>query len=141
MREQIGVSQSQLAYLLGESLNSLRMWDSGMRPTPAAILQQAQRAAAEALRKQALLKLPELARELNVHVRTLQAAARGGRLEVNHSLAQSSGVLVGLRRAPRAKHFSSRITKGTADSPPESSSCLVPCLRTTAIDSVDCVAR
>jgi DNA-binding transcriptional regulator YiaG len=85
LREQIGVSQSQLADMLGASLHSLRMWDSGMRSTPDDVLERTKVIAAEAVRDQHPMNLPELARELHVHVRTLQAAARTGRLEVRYA--------------------------------------------------------
>ena len=49
------------------------------------ILEQVRIAVAEAIRENQPLKLPDLATELNVHVRTLQAAARSGRLEVEYS--------------------------------------------------------
>ena len=65
--------------------NTLRMWDSGLRPTPITALDQARAAAAEAIRDRQPLTLPALATQLNVHVRTLQAAARTGRLEVQYS--------------------------------------------------------
>ena len=84
-RRQLGQSQAKLAAMLGVALNSLRMWDSGMRTTPTAVLEQAKTAAAEAVRDRQPLTLPQLATELHVHVRTLQAAARTGRLEVQYS--------------------------------------------------------
>jgi hypothetical protein len=61
------------------------MWDSGLRPTPGHIVERARAAVSDALRDRELLTLPELASELRVHVRTLQAAARTGRLEVQYS--------------------------------------------------------
>lgn len=61
------------------------MWDSGLRSTPGGVLKQAKIAAAEAVRDQQPLNLPDLATELSVHVRTLQAAARTGRLEIRYS--------------------------------------------------------
>lgn len=61
------------------------MWDSGLRPTPSTVLDKAQVAAAEAVRDQQPLRLPALATQLHVHIRTLQAAARTGRLEVRYS--------------------------------------------------------
>ena len=61
------------------------MFDSGMRPTPTRILELAQSAAAAAVLDQQPLTLPNLATALKVHVRTLQAAARTGRLEVQYA--------------------------------------------------------
>jgi len=84
-RRQLGLSQGELAGVLSVPRNTLRMWDSGLRPTPSAVLDKAKAAAAEAIRDQQPLTLPALATQLNVHVRTLQAAARTGRLEVQYS--------------------------------------------------------
>jgi DNA-binding transcriptional regulator YiaG len=84
-RRQIGLSQHELAALLNVPRNSLRMWDSGIRPTPIAVLDKARVAAAEAQRDEQPLSLPALATQLKVHLRTLQAAARTGRLEVRYS--------------------------------------------------------
>jgi DNA-binding transcriptional regulator YiaG len=84
-RRQLGLSQRELAGVLSVPRNSLRMWDSGLRPTPSEVLDQARVAAAEAVRDQQPLTLPVLATQLNVHLRTLQAAARTGRLEVRYS--------------------------------------------------------
>ena len=61
------------------------MWDSGLRPVPAHVLPRARRATIEHARQTQLLPLSELATELGVHVRTLQAAARTGRLDVHFS--------------------------------------------------------
>jgi hypothetical protein len=61
------------------------MWDSGQRPTPSTVLERARLAAAAAIRDQQPMNLPALAAQLDVHLRTLQAAARTGRLEVHHS--------------------------------------------------------
>jgi DNA-binding transcriptional regulator YiaG len=71
--------------MLGVPVNSLRMWDSGLRPTPNRILERARSAAVHAARYHEPLTLPALAEALNVHVRTLQAAARTGRLEVQYA--------------------------------------------------------
>jgi DNA-binding transcriptional regulator YiaG len=90
-RRQLGLSQGELAALLKIPRNSLRMWDSGLRPTPGAVLDKARVAAAEAVRDHQPLTLPVLAAELNVHVRTLQAAARTGRLEVHYSVRSVFG--------------------------------------------------
>jgi DNA-binding transcriptional regulator YiaG len=61
------------------------MWDSGVRTTPGAVLDKARVIAAEAVRDEQPLTLPALATQLNVHLRTLQAAARTGRLKVRYS--------------------------------------------------------
>ena len=80
LRHDFGVEQRELAELLAVPLETLRMWDSGRRPTPARVLAQATTVLTNAKRQQELLPLAQLATELGVHVRTLQAAARTGRL-------------------------------------------------------------
>lgn len=89
-RRQLGLSQADLARMLVPA-NSLRMWDSGLRPTPERILEHARAAAAAAVRDHEPLTLPELAKALNIHVRTLQAAARTGRLEVHYIMRSLFG--------------------------------------------------
>lgn len=84
-RRALQLSQADCANKLGVPLNSFRMWDSGLRPTPRAVLERAQCAAAAANDDQRPLALPDLAAELHVHPRTLQAAARTGRLEVQYA--------------------------------------------------------
>ena len=59
------------------------MWDSGLRPNPPPLLRRAREALAQHAHQNELLPLGQLASELGVHVRTLQAAARTGRLDVN----------------------------------------------------------
>ena len=99
------MSQAELAEMLGVALNSLRMWDSGLRPTPSGVLVRAQDIAAGAVRDQELLNLPGLAAALNVHVRTLQAAARSGRLRVEYSTRSVFGRPVRLSTRAAGKAF------------------------------------
>jgi DNA-binding transcriptional regulator YiaG len=63
-RRQLGLSQSELANALRVPRNSLRMWDSGLRPTPDGMLERARVVAAEAVREQQPLTLPALAKQL-----------------------------------------------------------------------------
>jgi transcriptional regulator with XRE-family HTH domain len=78
VRTQLRLSQVEFAARLEVSVDSLRVWDSGRRPPPADILERAD----------ALLRDPDeqvqplrtLAARFDVHVRTLRAAARDGRL-------------------------------------------------------------
>jgi DNA-binding transcriptional regulator YiaG len=77
-----GFSQREFAALIDVPVNTFRMWDSGLRRAPAPALTHAREALAHRARQNTLLPLNQLARELHVHVRTLQAAARTGRLEV-----------------------------------------------------------
>ncbi len=83
-RRALQLSQAECANKLGVPLNSFRMWDSGLRPTPRNVLEGARCAAAAANQERQPLTLPGLAAELHVHIRTLQAAARTGRLEVQY---------------------------------------------------------
>ena len=79
----LGQSQSSFAAMLGVSPESYRTWDSGRRATPPKILARA-RALATHRDEQALLPLPVLALLIGVHVKTLRAAARDGRLPVTY---------------------------------------------------------
>ena len=72
-------------------MNTFRMWDSGLRRPPVRIVTQAREALAAQARQRQLLPLAELAKELGVHVRTLQAAARTGRLETQFSVRSVFG--------------------------------------------------
>ena len=85
LRRRTGLSQGAFAELIGVALNSFRMWDSGLRPVPVPMLRRAREAVDHRAHQNELLPLDRLASELGVHVRTLQAAARTGRLEVRFS--------------------------------------------------------
>ena len=80
----IALGQSQVAFaaVLGASAESYRTWDAGRVP-PSKILARA-RALATHRDEQALLPLPVLALLIGVHVKTLRAAARDGRLPVTY---------------------------------------------------------
>ena len=82
LRRSIRLSQQEYATLLGVSLETFRTWDSGRRAVPADVICRARAVTAEYPRRTELLPLAQLAAELGVHVRTLQAAARTGRLDV-----------------------------------------------------------
>ena len=79
----LGKSQAAFAAMLGVSPESYRTWDAGRRATPPHILARA-RALATHRNDQELLPLPVLALLIGVHVKTLRAAARDGRLPVTH---------------------------------------------------------
>ena len=81
----IALAQSQAAFtaMLGASPESYRTWDAGRRATPLKILARA-RALATHRNDHALLPLPVLALLIGVHVKTLRAAARDGRLPVTY---------------------------------------------------------
>ena len=79
----LGQSQAAFAARLGVSSESYRTWDAGRRATPPKILARA-RALATHRDDHALLPLPVLALLIGVHVKTLRAAARDGRLLVTY---------------------------------------------------------
>jgi DNA-binding transcriptional regulator YiaG len=73
------LSQAECAAALGVAVESFRTWDAGRRPAPAAIVRRAQTLEAKRPPHDGV-PLQILADELHVHVRTLRAAARDGRL-------------------------------------------------------------
>ena len=79
----LGKSQAAFSAMLGVSSESYRTWDAGRRATPPKILARA-RALAKHRNDQELLPLPVLALLIGVHVKTLRAAARDGRLPVTY---------------------------------------------------------
>ena len=91
LRRDAAFSQRDLAALLGVPLNTFRMWDSGLRRPPAHVVARARDALASWAKQRELLPLGELAKELGVHIRTLQAAARTGRLETHFSVRSVFG--------------------------------------------------
>ena len=91
LRGRTDLSQRDFAGLLDVPANTFRMWDSGLRPVPAPILLRAQEAVEHHARQTALLALSQLANELDVHVRTLQAAVRTGRLDAHFSVKSVFG--------------------------------------------------
>jgi DNA-binding transcriptional regulator YiaG len=85
LRRTLGLTQAGLAALLEVPLNSFRMWDSGLRPVPAVILDRTQTRVARHAHEAEPLPLRRLADELGVHVQTLQRAVRTGRLVASFS--------------------------------------------------------
>ena len=79
----LGQSQAAFAALLGVSPESYRTWDIGRRATPSQVMARAQ-ALATHRDDHELLSLPVLALLIGVHVKTLRAAARDGRLPVTY---------------------------------------------------------
>ena len=79
----LGQSQAAFAAMLSASPESYRTWDAGRRATPPKMLARA-RALATHRNDHALLPLPVLALLIGVHVKTLRAAARDGRLPVTY---------------------------------------------------------
>ena len=77
----LGQSQAAVAAVLGVPPESYRTWDAGRRATPPKLLA---RALATHRDDHELLPLPVLALLIGVHVKTLRAAARDGRLPVTY---------------------------------------------------------
>ena len=80
-RQALGVSQSAFAAQLHVPRETYRPWDAGRREPPPHLLTRA-RTLAGSPDETVLLPLPVLASMIGVHVRTLHAAARSGRLVV-----------------------------------------------------------
>lgn len=91
LRRAIGLGQREFAALLSIPLETFRPWDSGRRVIPGAVLQRARQAVAHHQRQNKRLPLDQLAKELHVHVRTLQAAVRTGRLVAHFSVKSVFG--------------------------------------------------
>jgi len=91
LRRTIGLGQGEFAALLSVPLETFRPWDSGRRAIPIALLQRARDVVAHHQRQHELLPLDQLANELRVHIRTLQAAVRTGRLEAHFSVKSVFG--------------------------------------------------
>jgi DNA-binding transcriptional regulator YiaG len=91
LRRAADLSQQHLADLLHIPVNTFRMWDSGLRRPPTHIVTRVREVLAVHARQRELLPLAELATELGVHVRTLQAAARSGRLDAQFSVRSVFG--------------------------------------------------
>ena len=81
--------QRKFAALLSIPLETFRPWDSGRRVVSVAVLQCARDAVADHQRQHEQLPLDQLAKEL--HVRTLQAAVRTGRLDAHFSVKSVFG--------------------------------------------------
>ena len=100
LRYAVELSQQQFASLLGVSVNSFRMWDSGLRLPQPDVLVRARDVVAEHHRQHELLPLDVLAKEFGMHPRTLGDAARAGRLAVQLSTQSAFGHPI--RRVTRA---------------------------------------
>ena len=100
----LGQSQAAFAARLGVSPESYRTWDAGRRATPPKMLARA-RALATHRDDHALLPLPVLALLIGVHVKTLRAAARDGRLSVTYDTRTTFRHLRARATPAAAKHF------------------------------------
>ena len=76
LRRDANVTQRELADFLEVPVNTFRMWDRGLRRPPVHVASGAREALIARAKRRELLPLAKLAKELGVHVRTLQAAAR-----------------------------------------------------------------
>lgn len=92
IRTSLNLSQAECAAALGVALETFRTWDSGRRPPPPAVVRRAE---ALTVKRPAHQRLPLhlLASELHVHVRTLRAAARDGRLAATFNARPCFGKL------------------------------------------------
>ena len=126
----LGKSQAAFAALLGVSAESYRTWDAGRRATPPLVMVRA-RVIATHRDDHALLPLPVLALLIGVHVKTLRAAARDGRLPVTFDTrtrglrSADSSASAGARRQPGAvrghdwrRRQGRRLSVGSAETVP-----------------------
>ena len=116
----VGKSQAAFAAMLGASPESYRTWDAGRRATPPKILARA-RALATHRNDHELLPLPVLALLIGVHVKTLRAAARDGRLPVTYDTKNDLSPAPGPRDSRRCQGVSAVVL--WADGSPRRSSC------------------
>jgi transcriptional regulator with XRE-family HTH domain len=86
LRRDVDLSQRDLAKLLDVPVNTVRMWDSGLRRPPARLVARACEPLKRGAKRHELLPLDLLAKQLGVYIRTLRAAARTGRLEARFSV-------------------------------------------------------
>ena len=91
LRRAIGLGQREFAELLSIPLETFRTLDSGRRVVSGAVLQRARVAVAHHARQHDPLPLQQLAGEFHVHIRTLQAAVRTGRLTAHFSVRSVFG--------------------------------------------------
>jgi transcriptional regulator with XRE-family HTH domain len=79
IRTRLCLSQAECATALGVAIETFRAWDAGRRPAPEAVGTRARTLKAKRPSHERV-PLQVLADELNVHMRTLRAAAHDGRL-------------------------------------------------------------
>ncbi len=91
LRRAIGLGQREFAALVSIPLETFRPWDSGRRVVSLAVRQRAREVVAHRQRQNERLPLDRLAKELHVHVRTLQAAVLTGRLDAHFSVKSVLG--------------------------------------------------
>ena len=102
----LGQSQAAFAATLGASPESYRTWDAGRRAPPPKVLARARALATHRDDDDhALLPLPVLALLIGVHVKTLRAAARDGRLPVTYDTRTTFRRLRGRATLAAARQF------------------------------------
>ena len=102
----LGQSQAAAAAMLGVPPESYRTWDTGRRVTPPKMLARARALATHRDDDDhALLPLPVLALLIGVHVKTLRAAARDGRLPVTYDTRTTFRRLRGRATLAAARQF------------------------------------
>jgi DNA-binding transcriptional regulator YiaG len=103
-RHALALSQSQFAAQLGVSLETYRTWDSARRvPRLSAVIAANELALRNDPHK--LLPLDTLARLIRIHVRTLHAAAKDGRLRVTYDTRTTFRRLRARATLADAEHF------------------------------------
>lgn len=104
IRARLNLSQAECAAELNVALETFRTWDSGRRTPPIAVVRRAE---ALTVKRPAHQRLPLhlLASELHVHVRTLRAAARDGRLAATFSPRPYFGKLIATATREAGQRF------------------------------------
>jgi len=82
-RHALGLTQARFAEDLGVALETYRTWDSGRRRVPSPIITRANTLAVR-YDRDGLVPVGTVAIVIGVHVRTLHAAAKDGRLRVTY---------------------------------------------------------
>ena len=104
IRTRLGLSQTECAIALGVARETFRTWDAGRRPAPEAIVSRVRTLKAKKPQHDRV-PLHVLADELHLHVRTLRAAARDGRLAATFGLRPFFGRLTATATREAAARF------------------------------------
>ena len=104
IRTRLRLSQAECATSLGVAVETFRAWDSGRRTAPAAIVRRAQTLEVKQPPSDRV-PLQVLADELQVHVRTLRAAAHDGRLAATFNPRPYFGKLTATATREAAARF------------------------------------
>lgn len=104
IRTRLNLSQAECAAALGVALETFRTWDAGRRPAPEVIVSEA-RTLKPRRPPHDRVTLQVLADELQVHVRTLRAAAHDGRLTATFGARPFFGKLTATATREAAAKF------------------------------------